>query len=603
MAALLVDAANGFNELSRKAMLWTIRHRWASGARYAFNCYRHSAQLILRRPAKACVIILSREGVTQGDPLAMVLYGLTMVPLAEALRAAVPSVIQPWYADDAAMTGPIAGIGEAQRLLCAWGPHRGYFPEPGKSVLIVGATTPHADLAPVAEFNFQRQEGHRYVGGFVGSPTTEAAWIAPQVHQWTCGVDSLASVARRHPQTAFAGLAKSLQAEWQYLQRVSPGTGGHFAPIEDAIATRFLPALLDCGAAEAAKIRDLLALPIRLGGLGIPDPTTTGDHCYESSVELTAVLQSSLLEGSPFSAVAHQASATEARRAAHQRHTKDLTARLEEILQSATPTEGRRIRRSAETGAWLTALPNLLNGTDLAPDEFRDSLRLRFGLAPKALPTRCDGCDARFTTEHALSCRKGGLVLQRHNDVAAEWGQLCGQALTPSVVTDEPLIHTGRHDRQVRAGSTEPPPAIRGDIAVHGFWRRGTTAIFDIRVTDTDAPSNRNTAPSRILRKHEEEKKAKHNALCLAQRRHFTPLVFSVDGLNGAEAKAATQRLASLLAAKWKRTYSDVCGYIRSRLAVALVRSTTRCLRASRTPFQRAPHIPWDSGSGLSLYR
>ena len=29
-AALLVDAANGFNELSRKAMLWTIRHRWAN---------------------------------------------------------------------------------------------------------------------------------------------------------------------------------------------------------------------------------------------------------------------------------------------------------------------------------------------------------------------------------------------------------------------------------------------------------------------------------------------------------------------------------------------------------------------------------------------
>ena len=48
-AVLLVDATNGFNELGRKAMLWTVRHLWANGARFSFNCYRHSAQLILRR--------------------------------------------------------------------------------------------------------------------------------------------------------------------------------------------------------------------------------------------------------------------------------------------------------------------------------------------------------------------------------------------------------------------------------------------------------------------------------------------------------------------------------------------------------------------------
>ena len=33
----LVDAHNAFNELSRLAMLWTLRHRWTAGARFAFN--------------------------------------------------------------------------------------------------------------------------------------------------------------------------------------------------------------------------------------------------------------------------------------------------------------------------------------------------------------------------------------------------------------------------------------------------------------------------------------------------------------------------------------------------------------------------------------
>ena len=42
---MLVDARNGFNELSRLAMLWTVQHRWPAGARFAFNCYTHWFQL------------------------------------------------------------------------------------------------------------------------------------------------------------------------------------------------------------------------------------------------------------------------------------------------------------------------------------------------------------------------------------------------------------------------------------------------------------------------------------------------------------------------------------------------------------------------------
>ena len=37
----LVDACNGFNELSRLAMLWNMRHSWPAGVRFAFNCYKH----------------------------------------------------------------------------------------------------------------------------------------------------------------------------------------------------------------------------------------------------------------------------------------------------------------------------------------------------------------------------------------------------------------------------------------------------------------------------------------------------------------------------------------------------------------------------------
>ena len=33
----LIDAPNGFNELIRLAMLWTVRYCWPAGAKFAFN--------------------------------------------------------------------------------------------------------------------------------------------------------------------------------------------------------------------------------------------------------------------------------------------------------------------------------------------------------------------------------------------------------------------------------------------------------------------------------------------------------------------------------------------------------------------------------------
>ena len=55
----LVDARNGFNELSRLSMLWTAQNRWPAGSRFAFNCYKYWAQLLLRQPGELPVTILS----------------------------------------------------------------------------------------------------------------------------------------------------------------------------------------------------------------------------------------------------------------------------------------------------------------------------------------------------------------------------------------------------------------------------------------------------------------------------------------------------------------------------------------------------------------
>ncbi len=136
----LVDARNGFNKLSRYAMLWTARHRWPKGARFSFNCYKHYVRCLVRNPGCEPSILLSREGVTQGCPQSGILYGLGLLPLAEYLRRNTdpqqPSnskVLQPWYADNMVMMGAGKRIARVFQLLMEKGPSVGYFPEPAKS--------------------------------------------------------------------------------------------------------------------------------------------------------------------------------------------------------------------------------------------------------------------------------------------------------------------------------------------------------------------------------------------------------------------------------------------------------------------------------------
>jgi hypothetical protein len=82
-------------------------------------------------------------------------------------------------------------------------------------------------------------------------------------------------------------------------------------------------------------------------------------------------------------------------------------------------------------GAWLSNFPNWLNGTGLLADKWRDNVLLWNNHSPLDMPAACNGCGAKMTVEHALSCKTGGLVHIQHDDVADEWRHLCGTALSP----------------------------------------------------------------------------------------------------------------------------------------------------------------------------
>ena len=84
--------------------------------------------------------------------------------------------------------------------------------------------------------------------------------------------------------------------------------------------------------------------------------------------------------------------------------------------------ERNRLCRATSNGAWLSAVPHRLNGTELYREEFRDNLGLRYGLMPQDIPATCDDCGEKFSIKHAISYPKGGLVLGQHHHAAPEQG-------------------------------------------------------------------------------------------------------------------------------------------------------------------------------------
>ena len=124
-------------------------------------------------------------------------------------------------------------------------------------------------------------------------------------------------------------------------------------------------------------------------------------------------------------------------------------------LQDVSPHTARQICQAQQTGCWLTVTPLLDYGTALSATEFQDSLHLWFGLIPLHLPKLCSGCPRQiFDVGHGLQCKKGGLICARHEDLCQEWAALSSLALSPSSVSDEPIIPSNLHTTHNRLCGT-----------------------------------------------------------------------------------------------------------------------------------------------------
>ena len=129
-------------------------------------------------------------------------------------------------------------------------------------------------------------QGKRHLGAALGMRAFVEEFVQQKVMGWTQEVERLSSVAIAHPHAAYAAFTHGLSSRWTYIARTIPDVGDLLRPREEAIRHHFLPSLTGRSAFSDAE-RDLMALPICLGGLGIANPTKQAAHHHNTSQKVT----------------------------------------------------------------------------------------------------------------------------------------------------------------------------------------------------------------------------------------------------------------------------------------------------------------------------
>ena len=112
--------------------------------------------------------------------------------------------------------------------------------------------------------------------------------------KWVVQIETLSKIAAFEPHTAYVAFTSCIRHRYTYYMRTIPNIAQLLEPLEQAIKTKFLPALLE-GRYVTDDERKLLSLLARLGGMGIIIPSEISDREFELSKNATQTLSNAII--------------------------------------------------------------------------------------------------------------------------------------------------------------------------------------------------------------------------------------------------------------------------------------------------------------------
>ena len=183
-------------------------------------------------------------------------------------------------------------------------------------------------------------------------------YVNEKIKRWMKDVGSLAKIASEEPQAALSAYTKAICHRWAFVQRTIPSISHLFGPLEECIRQKFIPAII--GRNVSDNERELLSLPVRLGGLGIVNPTETADREYQASRKITEDLANIILRQEQDLSLYDTELTLNKIKSLKVEKESFLSEELNRLLESTSDTSLKRcidFNKDKGAGSWLTALP------------------------------------------------------------------------------------------------------------------------------------------------------------------------------------------------------------------------------------------------------
>ena len=243
----------------------------------------------------------------------------------------------------------------------------------------------------------------------MGSRSYLEEYAGNNVETWVQEILKLSELAMSQLQAAYAAFSFGIRHKWTYFLRTIPNIGDLLQPLEEAIRSVLIPISLNHMISN--QDRHILELPVRLGGLGIVNPSTKVKSNYQYSKHITRPLTKHIIEQKH--ELPDEAETLKITKQVVKDKLQKVEQQTKDVLQEPSEEMQRAVKLSQEKGSssWLSIIPLKEMGFTLNKKEFHDAVSLRYDWEIKDIPSKCVRGE-RFDVNHAMICMKGGFVVQ-----------------------------------------------------------------------------------------------------------------------------------------------------------------------------------------------
>ena len=146
-------------------------------------------------------------------------------------------------------------------------------------------------------------------------------------------------------------------------------------------------------------------------------------------------------------------------------------ARLEVKFLAKSDEKSKRTMETLNQKGISNWLPNLhikVLGYELTKREFCDAIKIRYNWPLDRITSQCI-CGASLDVTHALSCKKGGLITLRQNEVKDLTSELFDEVCVD--VRKEPVLQEVKNEDLTPEASKSKEVCL--DISAPYFWTTG----------------------------------------------------------------------------------------------------------------------------------